>query len=117
MGLVFQSLLFSPFLKLMAKITVRYVAKKAEYGYSGQGYFIVRLFILDSNNLYTLKTIVVEFECDPKYLKGLIVDKGLWRVNSDPNYKVSSSFFLSFSLYFFLSFFGFSYNILFVLCI
>ena len=35
-----------------------------------------------------MKNQVVEFECDPKYLKGLIVDKGLWRVNSDPNFKV-----------------------------
>jgi hypothetical protein len=43
-------------------------AKKAEFGYGGPGY-------------------IAEYTCHEKYLKGLIVKKGLWKVNSILDYK------------------------------
>ena len=74
----------------MAKIIVRYVAKKQSMGFSGKRQILI--FFIQMLKQYfksnQIKNQVVEFECDPKYLKGHIVDKGLWRVNSDPNYKV-----------------------------
>lgn len=45
------------------------ISRKAELGYSGSGY-------------------IVEFNCDPKYLRGIIIGKGFWRCVTQTNYEV-----------------------------
>jgi len=50
------------------------IGRKQELGYSGPGY-------------------IVEWSCDPKYLKGIFATKGFWRVNTRKDYKPEESCF------------------------